>query len=193
MWIDEERQKALYTDAFLETLQDIETIAPLRNNLNEISTEKNNLNQMLYLEAKNFLADHNLNYTDKMSMATGVEVRVPLLDIDLIDFVTQIPPALKQKGPVGKYIFKKAMEPYLPNDVIYRPKSGFGAPLREWLSGELRDVVSDMLSPKVLKERGIFKTAAVKALLADDRKGKIDASYTIFSMMCMEWWMRLFL
>ena len=93
---------------------------------------------MLVLEQRFFLPDHNLTYTDKMSMAAGVETRVPFLDLDLVDFAARIPERLKQRGSVGKWVLKKAMEPFLPMDVIYRPKTGFGAPLRRWMRGELR-------------------------------------------------------
>lgn len=193
LWIDENIQRSLYTDDLRNALADTNAIDPLRQTLTRIPEEKSPLNHMLYLEAKHFLADHNLNYTDKMGMATGVEVRVPLLDKELIDFATRIPPHLKQKGRIGKYIFKKAMEPYLPKDVIYRPKSGFGAPLRQWLHGELREVVMEMLGEGSLGNRGLFDPKSVSRLVEDDYNGKIDASYTIFSLMCIEWWMRMFL
>ena len=68
---------------------------------------------MLFLEGKFFLADHNLNYTDKMAMSQGVEVRVPLLDTDLVALAARLPDKMKQRGATGKWIFKKAMEPYL--------------------------------------------------------------------------------
>jgi len=193
LWIDENIQRSLYTDDLRNAIADTNAIDPLRQTLSRIPEEKDPLNRMLYLEAKHFLADHNLNYTDKMGMAAGVEVRVPLLDKELIDFATRIPPHLKQKGRVGKYIFKKAMEPYLPCDVIYRPKSGFGAPLRQWLHGELREVVMEMLGERSLKDRGFFDPKAVRNLIDDDYNGKIDAGYTIFSLMCIEWWQRIFL
>jgi asparagine synthase (glutamine-hydrolysing) len=147
---------------------------------------------MLYLEAKHFLADHNLNYTDKTGMAAGVEVRVPLLDLELVDFATRIPASMKQRGRVGKAIFKRAMEPYLPHDVIYRGKTGFGAPLRRWLSHELREVVDDALSPAALARRGWFDPAAVARLAGQDRRGEVDAAYTIFALVCIELWCRMF-
>ena len=193
LWIDENVQRCLYSDDLRKVLADTDAVDPLRQTLSRIPEEKNPLNRMLYLEAKHFLADHNLNYTDKMGMAAGVEVRVPLIDKKLIEFATRIPPHLKQKGRIGKYIFKKAMEPYLPKDVIYRPKSGFGAPLRQWLHGDLREVVMEMLREKSLKNRGLFDPKSVSRLVEDDYDGKIDASYSIFSLMCIEWWMRMFL
>jgi asparagine synthase (glutamine-hydrolysing) len=150
------------------------------------------LERMLYLEGKHFLADHNLNYTDKMGMAAGVEVRVPLLDPDLMALAATLPAEYKQHGRIGKWIFKRAMEPYLPRDVIYRPKTGFGAPLRRWLRRELAPLVEDLLSPASLQNRGLFDLQGVKRLVEMDRTGRIDGTYTIFSLMCIELWCRIF-
>jgi asparagine synthase (glutamine-hydrolysing) len=148
---------------------------------------------MLYLEAKHFLADHNLNYTDKASMAAGVEVRVPLLDLDLVDFATRIPPWMKQKGRVGKSIFKKAMEPFLPSETVYRPKASFGAPLRRWLRHELKEMIEETLSEAALKRSQLFDPQAVQRLIQWDRAGKVDGAYTIFSLACIELWCRMFI
>jgi len=165
----------------------------LTSSLADIPADTPRLNRMLYLESKHFLADHNLNYTDKMSMASGVEVRVPLLDPDLVSLAARLPVHYKQHGRTGKWIFKKAMEPYLPRDVIYRPKTGFGAPLRYWLRNPLRDVVEDVLSKTSLERRGIFDPSEVGNLIAMDRMGRIDGAYTIFSLMCIELWCRIFI
>ena len=148
---------------------------------------------MLFLETRHFLADHNLNYTDRAGMAAGVEVRVPLLDLELIDFAAKIPASMKQTGREGKSIFKEAMRGTLPRDVVYRPKSGFGAPLRRWLRRELRTRVEDTLDPTILRRRGFFDPRAVRALIDDDRQGRIDGSYTIFALMCFELWCRRFI
>ena len=147
---------------------------------------------MLYLETRHFLADHNLNYTDRAGMAAGVEIRVPLLDLELVRFAAQIPVALKQRGRVGKAIFKLAMEPLLPHDVIYRPKVGFGAPLRHWLRHELRARVDDTLGAESVRKRGFFDPQAVRRLVELDRSGRIAAGYTIFALMCFELWCRHF-
>lgn len=89
--------------------------------LQPLSAQAEPLARMLALEQRFFLADHNLIYTDKMSMAVGVEVRVPFLDSDVVNFAARVPITCKQRGPVGKWVLKKAMEPYLPHEVIYRP------------------------------------------------------------------------
>jgi asparagine synthase (glutamine-hydrolysing) len=183
----------MYSSELAAELVDVDTAEPLRESLRRIPAECAPLNRMLYLETKHFQADHNLNYTDKTGMAAGVEIRVPLLDLELVNFATRIPPSMKQKGKIGKAIFKRAMEPYLPPEVIYRSKTGFGAPLRSWLHLELRDMVDDVLSSASLRRQGLFNPAAVHRLIAWDRDGHIDGAYTIFAILCIELWCSLFL
>jgi hypothetical protein len=132
-------------------------------------------------------------YSDKMGMAAGVEVRVPLLDLDLMDLACSLPLDMKQRGRVGKWIFKKAMEPFLPHDVIYRPKTGFGVPLRQWLQTILKPLVDDVLSDASLRSRGVFSPVAVQQLRRADLAGRVDATYTIFSMVCLELWCRQYM
>jgi asparagine synthase (glutamine-hydrolysing) len=191
-WSTPENIKSLYSEGFQDFLMKNLNLNPLVSSLSKLPKDTPALNKMLYLEGKHFLADHNLNYTDKMSMAAGVEVRVPLLDLDLIALATRLPVNYKQHGRAGKWIFKKAMETYLPQNVIYRPKTGFGAPLRSWLRNELKPVVNEVLSEKSLKNRGLFSPKGVNILLENDRRGRIDGTYSIFSLICIELWCRIF-
>ncbi len=154
---------------------------------------ESNIDKMLILEQKFFLPDHNLTYTDKMSMKEGIEVRVPLLDINLVHYVSKIPNSHKQTFRSGKHIFKKSMEPFLPRDVIYRPKTGFGAPLRGWIKNELRDLLEELLNENSIKRRGWFDAKEVRNLIERNNKGEIDASYLILSLMSIEIWSRHFL
>lgn len=193
LWLTPDWLIQLAGEQLRETALSTDPLSPMMHVLERLPTSTPPLHQMLALDASYFLTDHNLNYTDKMSMATGVEVRVPLLDPDLIAFATKLPPDMKQRGKTGKWIFKKAMEPFLPRDAIYRPKSGFGAPLRAWLKHDLRDYVQDTLSPSNLQSRGLFNPEAVQKLIKLDSDGKIDAAYPIFALICIETWCRLFL
>jgi len=193
LWIDPEWLKKLAGERIRDEAFSLDPLAPMLKILDELPVGTPPLHQMLALDASYFLTDHNLNYTDKMSMAAGVEVRVPFLDPDLVSFAARLPPGLKQRGSTGKWVFKKAMEPLLPRSVIYRPKTGFGAPLRRWLKEDLREYVNDLLSENTLKRRGLFNPTAVKELIALDKCGKIDAAYPIFSLVCIELWMRLFI
>lgn len=150
------------------------------------------LNRMLHLEGKFFLADHNLNYTDKMAMASGVEVRVPLLDRTVVDLAARLPVEMKQRGSIGKWIFRKTMEDRLPREVIYRPKAGFGAPLRHWLRGPLRGMVEETLSRESLVRRGLFDPVAVRHLVDAQLAGRADTAYVVFGFICIELWCRMF-
>jgi asparagine synthase (glutamine-hydrolysing) len=193
LWAHPSVRTSLYGPAMRDAVSGADALRPLLDSLASLPPGMDPLNRMLYLEGRHFLADHNLNYTDKMSMATGVEVRVPLLDPDLVALAARLPTGLKQKGAVGKWIFKKAMEPHLPKDVIYRPKVGFGAPLRAWMSGELAPMAGEVLSRRGLEKRGLFDPDRIAALSADTRAGRIDGTYTLFTVLCIELWCRLFL
>jgi asparagine synthase (glutamine-hydrolysing) len=192
-WSPDRLRRNLYSADFAVQVGAADAADPLRASLAEIPAEHDPLQRMLFLETRHFLADHNLNYTDRAGMSAGVEVRVPLLDLELIDFAAKIPASMKQSGSEGKSIFKEAMRGVLPHDVIYRPKSGFGAPLRRWLRQELRSKVEDTLDPVVLRRRGFFDPPAVQTLIDNDRQGRIDGSYTIFALMCFELWCRRFI
>jgi asparagine synthase (glutamine-hydrolysing) len=192
-WVDRRDLMSLYTPEFRAAQGNAHAEDPMLAFLAELPPQTSRLERMLALEQRFFLTDHNLTYTDKMSMAAGVEVRVPFLDLDLVEFAAQIPARFKQRGSQGKWVLKKAMESYLPRDVIYRPKSGFGAPLRRWMRVDLRDLLTDLLGAKSLQQRGLFNPTAVQRLIQANDLGEIDASYTLFSLMCVELWCRQFI
>jgi asparagine synthase (glutamine-hydrolysing) len=158
----------------------------------ESTDAKDQLSRVLWLDQHHFLTDHNLNYTDKSGMATGVEVRVPFLDLDFVKWAASMPNRYKIRNGMTKWAFRKAMEPYLPKQVIYRPKSGFGVPLRAWLKHELRPMADDLLSAATVKNRGLFDIAAVSALRQDTDSGRRDGSYTLLALMAIELWCRRF-
>lgn len=166
---------------------------PLVESLRHLPASATPLDKMLYLDAKHFLADHNLAYTDRMSMAASVEVRVPFLDPALAAFAATLPDGLKQRRGTGKWIFKQAMEGILPHDVIYRPKTGFGVPLRRWLQYELAPLVAEYLADDVVRRRGLFNASGVRRLLRQHRAGQVDGAYTLMALMCVEMWCRAFL
>ncbi|MDZ7938375.1 MAG: asparagine synthase (glutamine-hydrolyzing) [Rhodoferax sp.] len=189
-WARRDDLIAFYTPEFRATISDVTAASPMLQFLEALPESVGPLDRMLALEQRFFLADHNLNYTDKMSMAAGVETRVPFLDLDLVEFAGRVPINLKQRGLEGKWPLKKAMEPYLPREVIYRSKSGFGAPLRHWMRFELREMVGDLLSKESLSRRKLFEPVAVRKLIEANDCGRIDGSYTLLSMLCIEMYLR---
>ena len=192
-WLPHDKLTSLFNPAMLQQMGIFDPVDYLIGLNKDIPEEKNPLNQMLYCEMKTFLVDHNLNYTDKLAMAVGVEARVPYLDLELIEFSTQIPPCFKIKGKETKYLLKKVAERYLPSSVIYRPKTGFGAPVRKWILNDLEPMIHELLSPKKINERGIFNPDAVWKLIEDNKLGNIDASYIILELLAIESWMIQFI
>lgn len=191
-WLPEERLKELFSEKWRHYLQKYSQTLIFELLSKNIPTEKSLLNKMLYWELNSFLVDHNLNYTDKMAMAVGVEARVPFLDIELVEFAQTLPPQLKLKGSETKYILKKVAERYLPKEIIYRPKTGFGAPVRRWITEDLDEMIHQRLSPERLKNQGIFNPDKVWKLINDNKKGKIDASYPIWALLAIHSWMEQF-
>lgn len=193
LWSRRKDLVALYSPEFRAALGEASVADPMLSFLADLPEETPPLEQMLALEQRFFLTDHNLTYTDKMSMAAGVEVRVPFLDLELVEFAHRVPIRYKQRKNEGKWVLKKAMEPFLPHDVVYRPKTGFGAPLRHWMRFELRELLGDLLSTESLKRRGLFDPVAVHRLITDNNSGRVDASYTLLSLLCIELWCRRFM
>lgn len=192
-WIPISKNKQFFSKSYFELIDDYDPLDYLKSLRSNIPEEKNQLNQMLYWEMKSFLVDHNLNYTDKMSMAVGVEARVPYLDKELVEFSTTIPPALKMKGNDTKYILKKVAERYLPENVIYRPKTGFGAPVREWIKDGLSQMISEKLDSEKLKKQGIFNPDEIHQMIKKNKMGEIDGSYSILSLLAIESWIKQFI
>jgi asparagine synthase (glutamine-hydrolysing) len=151
------------------------------------------LTRLLYLDAKTFLPCLNLSYTDKMGMAASVEVRVPLLDDELVALAARIPSDLKLRRWRRKYIFKRSQEGILPREIIWRRKAGFGAPLRSWLVGELAPLVEDLLSEGTLRSRGLVDPAVVARLRAENAAGTADNSLRIYALVSLELWCRTFI
>ena len=188
-WAPAKTVRSLFVPEVARTLDEEPLLEALRG-MPETATP---LQRLLLLEQRYFLADHNLNYTDKMSMAAGVEARVPFLDPDLMDLAARIPDGYRQHGAESKWVLKKAMEGILPNDVIYRAKMGFGVPLRAWLCGPLKSMQHELLSAERVRKRGLFEPAAVSRLVSENETGRADYAYSVLSLMCIELWCQGFI
>jgi asparagine synthase (glutamine-hydrolysing) len=151
------------------------------------------INQMCNTDIKMFMLGLNLTYSDRASMAASVEVRVPFIDKIMITKAMQIPGNLKIKKGISKYILKKAAEKYLPKEIIYRPKASFGAPIRSWISNELKDMVDDLLSEENINKRGFLNYSFVKKIIDSDRSGESDNAYQIYQLLTLELWCREYL
>lgn len=152
------------------------------------------VNQMLYVDIKTFMVSLNLNYNDKMSMASSVEVRVPFLDWELAEWVAQsVPPNAKLRDGTTKHILREAMRPILPSEVLGQKKAGFGAPTAHWLRHDLREMVDDLLSETNIRRRNLFVPREVRRLVEEQRDGRRDWSMQVWQFLTLELWMRAFL
>lgn len=152
------------------------------------------LDQMLYVDMATFMPSLNLLYSDRTSMAASVEVRVPFLDKDLVEWVAaSVPPRLKLAGAETKHILRRAMGDAVGREVLRQPKAGFGAPVDVWLRGELAEMLGDLLSPDRVRRRGFFKPEAVQDLLRRHEEGREDLSYQLWQLLAFEAWAERFL
>src|SRR5439155_6945170 len=130
--------------------------------------------------------DHNLTYSDKAAMAAGVESRPPLLDHRLVEYMFTLPPSLRIRGNVQKFLLKRVAEKYLPQEIVYRPKAPFGAPLRSWIRGPLAERVGDILSETAVKARGLYDPSTVRRLIELDCTGQEANAHVIWTMLTIE-------
>jgi asparagine synthase (glutamine-hydrolysing) len=137
---------------------------------------------------KLYLQDNNLVTVDRASMANGLEVRCPLLDQDLIEFVARLPTKYKLKGFQPKYLLKKAAEGFLPDTIIYRPKKGFGIPLAKWLGTDLKDFMLDHLNEARVRRQGIFDYVYIKRLVDEQFSKTKDHRELLWTLIVFQSW-----
>jgi asparagine synthase (glutamine-hydrolysing) len=151
------------------------------------------LNRLFAVDAETQLPDDLLLLTDKMTMATSLECRVPLLDHELVELAARMPESLKLRGGVLKYTLKKALADLLPQDILYRRKRGFGTPMGAWLKGELAPLLKSVLSETSIARRGLFRFEAVRELIAAHERNAVDGTDQLLSLLNFEVWARIYL
>jgi asparagine synthase (glutamine-hydrolysing) len=147
------------------------------------------LSSIQYLDVKTYLTDDILTKVDRASMAVSLEVRCPLLDHKVMEYVARIPSGLKLRGTTGKYLFKKAMEPLLPASTIYRTKMGFGVPLPDWFRGGIRDFARGYI---VDREDPYLATGFVRRIWQQHQSGIRDRSSQLWSVLMFRLWLDRF-
>src|SRR5581483_5077382 len=146
------------------------------------------LSRALYLDTKMYLQDDILVKTDRASMACSLEVRAPFLDVNLVEFASRLPSAMKLNGWTTKYLLKKALRGLVPDRIIDRPKKGFGIPLAGWIRKELKGLFYETLSEGRLKRHDFFNPRAVAKLLEDHMALKRDNRKTLWTLFVFESW-----
>lgn len=182
---------SLYSMPFKREISKDHSVEPLREILRK-SPDTGIVNKMLYVDTKSWLPDDLLIKADKMTMANSLELRVPLLDHEVLEFAASLPPNLKVRGNTTKYLAKKTLEKHVPEEIVKRKKAGFPTPYAAWLRTDLRDWVRDLLLSKKAESRGYFQSKTVEKVLNDDLQGG-GYSKEIFSLAVLELWHQRFI
>jgi asparagine synthase (glutamine-hydrolysing) len=178
----------LFSAAFRSQLQGYEALHVFKRYSQRAPSDALSLVQ--YLDYKTYLPGDILTKVDRASMAHSLEVRVPILDHELVDWVASVDPKLKLNGGEGKYFFKKALEPHLPNDVLYRPKMGFAVPLAQWFRREIKDQARSRLLADDFLGGGMFDRDFVKRMLDEHASGARDFSAPLWALLMFDGFQR---
>jgi asparagine synthase (glutamine-hydrolysing) len=151
------------------------------------------LARMFAVDAYTQLPDDLLMLTDKMTMATSLECRVPLLDHELVELAARIPARIKVAGGELKALMKQALADVLPPEILYRTKRGFGAPMGAWMKGALAELLESALSRTSLQKRGLLRHEPVAQLIAAHRANRVDGTDKLLALLNLEVWCRMYL
>jgi asparagine synthase (glutamine-hydrolysing) len=190
------RSYSLYAPAELAALlspdlqRDIHDVFEQHSNIYQDNRLSDQVNRMCLADTRMFLPGLNLAYTDRASMAASTEVRVPFVDPDVFRAAFSRAGKDKVSGRSGKIALKRAAEAWLPKEIVYRPKASFSAPLRAWVTRDLRQVIDDSLLGGELVGTGFLNRQAVTALVEEDRSGREDRSKQIWQLLTLEFWYR---
>jgi asparagine synthase (glutamine-hydrolysing) len=154
----------------------------------EAAGPRSEVDRGLYVDMRSYLTDNCLVKVDRMSMACSLEVRVPLLDHEVVELAFRLPDRLKVKGGATKPLLKRIAARRVPKECVYRPKEGFSMPMKHWLRGPLRSRMESLLDDRRLREEGIFRPATVDRLKREHLNGQENHSHILWSMMVFADW-----
>jgi asparagine synthase (glutamine-hydrolysing) len=183
-------KKTLYRSEFVETLGDVQSGEATRR-LFERVKNRPLLDQMLYVDTKTWLPDDLLVKADKMTMATSVELRVPLLDFQVLEFAASLPQSFKVRGWDGKRILKAALQGSVPGEILNRKKTGFPVPYERWLKTEMKELVRDTVLAPSAALTNYFRTDALRSTVEGFDRGN-GGSKEVFSLLVLEMWLQRF-
>ena len=179
------QRNLMFSDAMQRELQGYRAVETFEHYARRCPAD-DPLSLIQYLDMKTYLVGDILTKVDRASMAHSLEVRVPLLDHKFIEWVSGLPVNMKLRGQEGKYILKKALEPHLPHDVLYRPKMGFGVPLGKWFRGPLKKRIRESLLEGNLAQSGMFCQSYLEQLVNDHQSGLREYSAPLWALMMFQ-------
>ena len=181
----DDMRRQLYSNAFKAQLGGYSAVQVFRRHAERAQTD-DALALVQYLDIKTYLVGDINTKVDRASMAHSLEVREPLMDHLLVEWLASLPSSLKVRGQEGKYLLKKTMEPYLPSEIMYRPKQGFAVPLERWFRGPLRQRLSDAILGSRLQETGVFNPRYLKHLVDAHLAGTRDYSSPLWTLLMFD-------
>jgi asparagine synthase (glutamine-hydrolysing) len=187
--IREPMRSRLYSPAFRAELAGYSALEVFKDHASRADTD-DPLALIQYLDLHTYLVGDINTKVDRASMAHSLEVREPLMDHELVEWAATLPSAYKLQGSNGKAFFKKALEPHLPHDVLYRPKMGFSVPLARWFRGPLKDRVRSALLEGALAQSGYLNPTVVRELLDQHQAGSHDHSIPLWSLTMFDAFLR---
>lgn len=187
--LSNELRGQLFSNQLRQDLQGYQAVDVFRRYVDKAPTD-NPLSLVQYLDIKTYLPGDILTKVDRASMAHALEVRVPLLDHKLVEWMAGLQPDMKLNGRDGKYIFKKSLESYLSDNILYRPKMGFAVPLSSWFKGPLKQRVRDALLGPVMSESGYFNHDVLRKIVDQHQSGLRDYSAPIWSLLMFDAFLR---
>jgi asparagine synthase (glutamine-hydrolysing) len=182
-------RKSLFSPHLRRELQGYAAVEVLNRHARRAPSD-HPLSLVQYLDLKTYLVGDINTKVDRAGMAHGLEVREPLMDHPLVEWLSSLPPSLKVRNGEGKYLLKKALEPYLPSSILYRPKMGFAVPLTKWFRGPLRQSVRQAVLGSVLADTGWFEASYLRKLVDDHQSGLRDYSAPLWTLMMFESFLR---
>jgi asparagine synthase (glutamine-hydrolysing) len=182
----------LYSQSLRDELTDFDS-ADYRYKLFSEAQLLDDGERMLYVDTMSFLPEDCLFKVDRMSMAHGLEVRVPFLDRELVEFSAKIPFDYKIRNLTSKYILKRTFAPYLPKEIFKQRKQGFTIPISAWLKDQLRALAGQILLSKSLEKRDLFNKKRLQWMLEEHQNGRQELGHRIWSLVVFEIWARLYL
>jgi asparagine synthase (glutamine-hydrolysing) len=188
---DEEFKRRVLSHELSERVGGLSSYDAVREHLEHIAQvrpDSDFASRMAYLELKLRLPELLLMRVDKMTMATSVEARVPFLDHHLVEYAMGLPVDLKIRGTRGKHILKRALEKVLPADLLYGPKRGFGAPIREWFRGASGEMLGGLIMNSAIRRRDLFDYAFVARLIDEHQSDKRDWSFHLWALLNVSLW-----
>ena len=188
-YLGRDTRRKMFSSKLKRDLQGYDSVEVFKRYLESAPTDQA-LSLVQYLDLKTYLPGDILTKVDRASMAHALEVRVPVLDHLLVDWVSGLPPALKLKNGEGKYIFKKSLQPFLPKEILYRRKMGFAVPLVNWFRDSLAQKVRDGILGNHISDSGMFNTSYLKAIVTEHQSGKYNHSSSIWALLMFEAFLR---